>query len=73
MTTTLITTNTKVKTPVGPGVVYGHTNDNPLTCLVQVPVTDENRKHLRDANCWTSAATHLALFEFKESELTIAK
>lgn len=73
MTTTLITTNTKVKTPIGVGVVYGHTQEAPLTCLVRVEITDENRARLKDSNCWTPKATHLALFEFKESELTITK
>jgi hypothetical protein len=72
-TTTLITTNTKVKTPIGVGTVYGHTKESPLTCLVRVTITDENRARLTDRNCWTPKATHLALFEFEEKELTIAK
>lgn len=66
-----IITNTKVKSPIGDGVVNGFTG--PTTCLVQIALTDSNRKHLADANCWTPRATHLALFEFQESELTVIK
>lgn len=68
---TNIITNTKVNTPIGMGWVNGFTNKDPLTCIVQVPINDENRAHLADANCWTPKATHLALFEYKESELTV--
>lgn len=70
---TTIVTSTRVVTPVGSGWVNGFTNFSPLTCLVQVEINDENRKHLTDANCWTPRATHLALFEFDEKELTISK
>lgn len=67
----MIIVNARVKTPVGDGLVNGFIETSPLTCLVQVAVTDENRVHLADANCWTPKATHRALFEFKESELEI--
>lgn len=72
MTNTIVT-NTKVQTPIGIGYVNGFTKEEPLTCLVQVRVTEQNRAHLAATNCWTPKATHLALFEFKESELTIIK
>lgn len=72
MTPTLIT-NTKVQSPVGIGYVNGYTQESPLKCLVQVTITDENRSHLSDPNCWTPKATHLALFEIEESELKAIK
>jgi hypothetical protein len=67
-----IITNTKVNTPAGVGYVNGFSKLNPLTCVVEINITDENRHHLADDGCWTKEATHVALFEFLEKELTIA-
>ena len=68
---TILQTNVKVNTPFGVGIVQGCTHDTePVKWLVRIPIHDDNRDKLNDPRCWTKRATHLALFEFEESELS---
>jgi len=68
-------TNDKVSTPLGSGIVQGgfmlkQLDDAIRAVLVRVPLTDETRKRLKDANCMTPRANGSALFIFREGELS---
>lgn len=68
-------TNSKVRTPLGEGVVQGgwavrQTEEIVRAVLVRIPLTDEIRKRLNDSNCMTPHATATALFVFRASEVS---
>lgn len=59
--------NDDVVTLLGPGVVQGQAEDGRI--LVRIQITDENRKHLADANCWSPRATVSGVWAFGEDEV----
>lgn len=69
------TTNTKVRTPLGEGVVQGgyvvKQAENAIRAvLVRIPLSDEVRRRMNDSNCMTPHANSSALFVFREGELS---
>jgi hypothetical protein len=73
----MLTTNTKVKTPIGEGFVQGPfavetVSGDPVVrgALVRLPVNDITRPHLNQSNCMTPHATISGLWVFQEKELS---
>jgi hypothetical protein len=71
----MITTNTKIETPIGEGISQGSYAVRDSTgeivrqaVLVRLPVNDTTRAHLNEANCLTPGAHRSALFVFPTSE-----
>ena len=72
----MITTNSKVKTPVGDGIVQGgfavkDTQGDQVAAavLVRVPVNDTTRAQLNKSHCLTPHASQSALFVFTRGDL----
>lgn len=71
-----MTTNSKVRTPIGVGIVQGassalddHSLRSARMMLVRLPINDETSQHRQDSNCVTPRATQSGLWVFEESEL----
>jgi hypothetical protein len=67
--------NSKIKTPIGEGISQGPfvvRNDQgeiiTRAVLVRLPLNDQTRPHLSEANCRTPRAHRSALFVFPMSE-----
>jgi len=72
------TTNTKVSTPLGEGMVQApfaiksaQGDDIVRGLLVRLPINDATRVHLNKSNCITPHATLSGLWVFQEKELTL--
>ena len=72
--------NQTVQTPLGVGhfmANYAVLDGNGVPVgkgrMVQVKLTDANRRHIKDSNCLTPLATSTALFVFQDNELREAK
>lgn len=70
-------TNTKVNTPLGVGIVQGafaiKANDGDDVvqgALVRLPINDVTKNHLNKENCLTPHASRSGLWVFQEKELT---
>lgn len=74
----MITTNTKVKTPLGEGIAQapafsvrdGSGNDVTQGVLVRLPITETTRPHLNKSNCMTPHAVQSGLWVFQVKELS---
>ncbi len=73
-----LTTNTKVKTPLGEGMIQGafaiqdtHGGKVVQGALVRLPVNDTTRPHLNKSNCVTPRASSSGVWVFKEGELSL--
>lgn len=71
-----MTTNTKVSTPLGEGMVQApfaiqsaQGEDIVRGLLVRMPINDSTRGHLNKSNCITPHATLSGLWVFQEKEL----
>lgn len=70
-----ITTNQKVKTPFGDGVVQGffavHSRDEQVVTgvAVRLPVNDLTRPELNKSNCLTPLAVFSGVWVFKQEQL----
>jgi hypothetical protein len=72
----MITTNAKVKTPIGDGIVQGgfavkdaQGDQVAAAVLVRMPVNDITRAQLSKSHCLTPHASRSALFVFTQGEL----
>lgn len=72
----MITTNMKIKTPLGEGTmqapfaVKDAQGENVVRgALVRLPINDVTRPHLNKSNCLTPHAQISGLWVFQESEL----
>lgn len=70
------TTNTKIKTPLGEGIVQGAftvkaaDGENVVQgALVRLPINDATRPYLTRSNCLTPHALQSGLWVFRESDL----
>lgn len=74
---TTLTTNTKVKTPLGEGMVQGafaikaNGEDVVQGALVCLPINDITRPHLNRSNCITPHARLSGLWVFQIKDLSI--
>lgn len=73
-----LTTNTKVKTPIGEGMIQGafavqdgHGGNVVQGALVRLPINDSTRPHLNKSNCVTPRASLSGVWVFGISELTL--
>lgn len=71
-----LTTNTKVSTPLGEGMVQApfaiksaQGDDIVHGLLVRLPINENTRLHLNKSNCITPYATISGLWVFQEKEL----
>ena len=68
------TTNQKVKTPIGAGIIQGafevrSGEDGVTGVLVRLPIDEQTRPYLRKSNCVTPRAQVSGLWVFQESEV----
>lgn len=65
------TVNSKVRTPLGEGVVQGKFDTATMAdaYLVRLPINDQTRSMLQQSNCMTPGAIFSGLWVFPESDL----
>lgn len=73
----MLTTNSKVNTPLGQGIVQGpfavQSADGETIvrgALVRLPINETTRPHLNQSNCLTPRATLNGLWVFREGQLS---
>ena len=73
----MLTTNTKVNTPLGQGIVQGPfavqsaDGENIVRgALVRLPINETTRPHLNKSNCLTPRAKMNGLWVFQEGQLS---